>query len=341
MGEVIAGIPFSLEELSGIRPVEDSQQSKEFYWNAAGYRLDGAKVRDLVVKKLSKLTEQLKSEFKVAPGIGIIQSGDDTASNTYVSIKERKATEAGFKVIREQYKAGTDQKTLLEKIKEFNTRDDIHGFIVQLPLLPEENFSVEEIISSIDPLKDADCFHPFNVGEFYTGDSYLLAPATAQGSLIILKVYGVPMADREGRPYAAAIAGRSDIAGKPFGRVLEAKCNDYNLSYHLMNSRSDTHGIFRSGNYQVLVSAVGKIEFTPEDVPHGTPMLIDVGTNFIPNPDPDAKRKTIQCGDFDPAAYGNARVIIPSPGGTGPGTVTALLVNAFNLAAKSAGYRPH
>ena len=345
----VGSLNFTLDELSKIRHIYDQKELIEFYNSSdlRGFRLNGKNVRDLIVRKLRTLTEQMYSETGKVPGLGIIQSGNSAESNTYVNIKAKKANEAGFQVFIVKFKNGAEQEEIIEKIRALECNDDVHGFIVQLPLLPEENFCLEQIITAINPKKDADCFHPYNTGSFYSGDSYTLAPATPQGTLMILQAYGVPLQDFDGKPFAAAISGRSDIAGKPFGRILESKSNNFNVSYHLMNSRTDTKTFFRTGSYQILISAIGRANYyTSNDIPVNTPLIIDVGVNFIKNPDHkhgekgNASKEFIQVGDFHKDAYSNAKVVVPSPGGSGPGTVAALLVNTWNLACAMEKYKP-
>ncbi|MBT7368204.1 bifunctional 5,10-methylenetetrahydrofolate dehydrogenase/5,10-methenyltetrahydrofolate cyclohydrolase [Candidatus Woesearchaeota archaeon] len=343
----IGGLEFSLDELAHIRPEKDLNKLEQFYQDPTlkNFKLKGNKVRDLIVSKLNQSSDQFEKQTGKRPGLGIIQSGDLLQSNTYVKIKEKKAVEAGFNVFKAKFKDCVDQKMIEDKIIEFNNSDLVHGFIIQLPLIPQEKFNIGELIKQIDPTKDADCFHPYNVGLFYSGDGYALAPATPQGTLMILQAYGIHLEHEDKTIYSAAISGRSDIAGKPFGRIIEAKQNNYNVDYHLMNSRTDTKKFFKTGSYNILISAIGKANYyRPEDVPQTTKIIIDVGVNFIKNPNyvAGAKgkkgREFIQVGDFHKTAYEKAKIVVPSPGGSGPGTVAALLVNTWKLACKKENF---
>jgi methylenetetrahydrofolate dehydrogenase (NADP+) / methenyltetrahydrofolate cyclohydrolase len=337
---VLGKISFNLEELTEIR--------SEINPNILGNMLDGVKVRNLIVGKLEKLVFIMQQSIGIVPGLGIIQTGDDLASNTYVNLKKKFASKAGFYIehIKIDEKWSQNHGSLLTAIHEFNENPKIHGFIVQLPLEPADNFDLDDVLSSIDPTKDADCLHPYNVGKFWSGDSYDLAPATPQGSLMILQAYGINPKKENGKysSFSVGIAGRSDIAGKPFARVFEAKSNGFNSAPHIMNSSIDVKNNFLRNNYDILISAIGIPEFfSMEDVPLGSYLIIDVGTNFIngnQGSENGIKGKLIQVGDFSREAYQNARFVIPSPGGSGPGTIAALIANTYNLACKKMNYFP-
>jgi methylenetetrahydrofolate dehydrogenase (NADP+) / methenyltetrahydrofolate cyclohydrolase len=337
---LVGKISFNLEELTEIR--------SEINSNIFGNMLNGVKVRNLIVGKLEKLVFIMQQSIGIVPGLGIIQTGDDLASNTYVNLKKKFASKAGFYIehIKIDEKWSQNHGNLLTAIHELNENPKIHGFIVQLPLEPANNFDLDDVLSSIDPTKDADCLHPYNVGKFWSGVSYDLAPATPEGSLMILQAYGISLKNNDDKysSFNIGIAGRSDIAGKPFSRVFEVKSNGFNSAPHIMNSNIDVKANFLKNNYDVLISAIGIPEFfSTEDVPLGTYLIIDVGTNFINSKlvnENSGIGKPIQVGDFSKEAYMKARFFIPSPGGTGPGTIAALLSNTYYLACKKMDYFP-
>ncbi len=333
----IGGLQFDLEELSGIREESTFDKLAQFYADPhLNYRLSGVKVRDLIVSKLAQENLKFESAYSVKPGLGIIQVGHDAASDAYANAQKRYAEKANFELFFESVPEHSKHRNLMEKIAEFNNNANIHAYIVEFPL--PDTFDEEAVRAAIDIRKDADCFHPYNEGLFYTSNEPGILPATAFGVEMILEAYGIPMTKQEEnaltgetQEYAllAAIAGRGNVTGKPIARTLE---REFSIACLLLNSGSNTPSAFRSGVYDILIGATTKpYHFTAEDVPLGTKLIIDVGT--FRNPKPDGIPKIV--GNFRPEAYEKAKFYVPSPGGTGPCTVAGLLANAHFLAKLS------
>ncbi len=265
-----------------------------------------------------KIRQELKNEVTylrnegIVPGLAVILVGEDPASNTYVRNKENACREVGIysKVFR--YATSVAEETLLEKIFELNDNPQFHGILVQLPL--PEHIDKTKIIYAINPLKDVDGFHPYNIGNLSLGKEYLV-PCTPKGIMVLLKEINYPLRGKH-----AVIIGRSNIVGKPMGQLLLNE--DATVTY--CHSRTkNLHDFTR--NADVLISAVGKAHFIgAEHIKNGA-VVIDCGMNrdSFGNLCGDVKTDEV----LEKVSY-----ITPVPGGVGPMTVTMLLANTIYAA---------
>lgn len=276
--------------------------------------IDGKEIAQAVRKEIAGEVAMLRTK-NVVPGLAVVLVGDNQASRTYVTNKQKACQELGMNSVLIELPDSVSQDKLVAKINELNEDAAIHGILVQLPL--PKHIEEKEIIESISPDKDVDGFHPVNVGRMMTGqDTYL--PCTPYGILEMLKFIGY---DLEGKH--AVVVGRSNIVGKPVGQLL---LNE-NATVTYCHSRTKDLA-YHTKQADLLVVAVGiRNVVTAEYVKEGA-VVIDVGMNR----DDEGKL----CGDVsfeDVKAV--ASYITPVPKGVGPMTITMLMKNTLKSAKKA------
>lgn len=273
--------------------------------------IDGVEIAKKVREDIAQQVAGLKEEG-IIPGLAVILVGDNQASKTYVSMKEKACQQLGMHSVLIKLPETTSQEELLAEINELNKDEKIHGILVQLPL--PKHIDENAVIEAISPAKDVDGFHPVNVGKMMIGqDTYY--PCTPYGVMVMLKYIGCNPAGKH-----AVIVGRSNIVGKPQGQLLLNK--DATVTY-CHSKTVDMAKITKEAD--ILVVAVGKRNvITSEHVKPGA-IVIDVGMNR----DDEGKL----CGDV---AYDEvkeiASYITPVPKGVGPMTITMLLHNTVKSA---------
>ena len=257
------------------------------------------------------------------PGLAVILVGDDPASAIYVRSKERASEKAGFKssVIRMQ--DDTSRQELIAQIRKLNGDKSIHGILVQLPL--PKHINEEEVINSISPLKDVDCFHPENFGRLFAGNQ-IVEPCTPKGIMRLLEYYKIEIKGRN-----ALIIGRSNIVGKPIAMLLMQK----HATITIAHSRTADIPLL-ARNSDIIVSAIGKAGFVTGDMVKEGASVIDVGINRIDDPQSEKGYRVVGDVDFDTVSL-KAGAITPVPGGVGPMTIAMLLQNSLELAKLQAG----
>ena len=275
-------------------------------------RIDGKAVSAEVRAEVARQVEALKAEHGLCPGLAVVIVGEDPASRIYVNNKKKACQATG--IYSEEYALpeSTTQAQLLELVETLNRKEDIHGILVQSPL--PKGLDEKAVVEAIDPHKDVDAFHAYNVGKIMMGDYHFL-PCTPAGIMALLEAYQIPV---EGK--RCVVIGRSNIVGKPMAMLLLHQ----NGTVTICHSR--TKGLPEiTRQADILVSAVGKAGFvTPEMVKPGA-VVIDVGMNR------DASGKL--CGDMDFAGVEPlASYITPVPGGVGPMTIAMLLKNTVTAA---------
>lgn len=277
--------------------------------------IDGKAVSAEVRAEIKAETEKFISESGITPGLAVIIVGNNPASQVYVRNKKRACGEVGFFSSVIEMPEETTESELLDKIAELNSDEKIHGILVQLPL--PKHISEEKIILAIDPKKDVDAFHPYNVGRIVTGD-YDLAPCTPSGVMELLRRYGISVRGKE-----CVIAGRSNIVGKPMALLMLSAdatvtvCHSKTANLAEVCRRAD-----------ILITAIGKPKFFGADAVKDGAVVIDVGINRTD----DGKL----CGDVDfDAVLDKVSTITPVPGGVGPMTITMLLRNTLSATKKA------
>ena len=265
----------------------------------------------------AKIKERIRESAAALPrkpGLAVILVGDDPASRVYVTSKRKDCEECGFYSEEYALPAETTQGTLLALVDELNRREDIDGILCQLPL--PRGLNEKEVLLAIDPAKDVDCFHPFNVGRLTIGEP-VFQPCTPGGVMELLREYGV---DPSGK--RCVVLGRSNIVGKPMGLLL---LHAHGTVVTCHSKTPDLAAIAREAD--ILVSAVGKAGLVTGDMVKEGAVVIDVAMNR------NAEGKL--CGDvcFDEAAA-KASYITPVPGGVGPMTRAMLMKNTLTAAKR-------
>lgn len=247
-----------------------------------------------------------------APGLAVVIVGEDPASQVYVRNKAKACEEVGFYSEVHRLPAETTQDGLDALIDRLNADPKLHGILVQLPL--PAHLDAEEVTLRIDPRKDVDAFHPYNVGKMVLGDPVFL-PCTPAGVMELLRRSGVDPAGKH-----CVVVGRSNIVGKPMAHLLLAA----NGTVTVCHSRTpDLASVTREAD--ILVSAVGRAHFITADMVRPGAVVIDVGMNR------DENGKLVGDVDF-PSVSPLCSFITPVPGGVGPMTITMLLQNTLTAA---------
>lgn len=271
-------------------------------------RIDGTA---LAAKVKTQVREEAASMPR-RPGLAVIIVGDNPASRVYVNSKRKDCEECGFYSEEYALLASTPQQDLLELIEVLNHREDIDGILVQLPL--PDGFNEEQVLLAIDPAKDVDCFHPYNVGKLMIGEP-VFQPCTPGGIMEMLKEYGIDPAGKR-----CVVLGRSNIVGKPMAMLL-LHGNGTVVMCH--SKTPDIKELAASAD--ILVSAVGKVGLVTADMVKEGAVVIDVAMN--------RNEEGKLCGDvcYDDVA-GKAAFITPVPGGVGPMTRAMLMKNTLTAA---------
>jgi methylenetetrahydrofolate dehydrogenase (NADP+) / methenyltetrahydrofolate cyclohydrolase len=299
--------------------------------------LDGAPVAAQIKQEVAREVKELALRG-VRPGLAAVLVGHVPASEIYVRSKVQACEELGLysDLITPPETVTTEE--MLDLIGALNSRDDIDGILVQLPLPRQVDAKV--LLDAIDPAKDVDGFHPVNAGRLQAGRP-ALAPCTPAGVIQILKRSGIPIAGAN-----AVVIGRSDIVGKPAAMLLLHE----NATVTICHSKTrDLAAVTREAD--ILVAAIGRPGFvTPEMVKPGA-TIIDVGINrvtvpadfekfFAGNPKREAafaKRGSVVIGDVHPAAFEVSGAYTPVPGGVGLLTIAMLMSNTVRAAQMRRG----
>ncbi len=281
-----------------------------------------AEIRAELKAEVARLAEQ-----GVVPGLGVILVGDDPASHSYVTGKERACEEMGIYSDDNRLPAETTQAELMDLVAKMNANPKINGILVQLPL--PDHLDESEVLLAIDPAKDVDGFHPVSVGKMVIGEKTFLS-CTPHGVLHLLLRSGVTL---EGAH--VVIVGRSNLVGKPLANMLIQKSPTGNATVTVCHTRTrDLAGHTRQAD--ILVAAVGRPHTITGDMVKDGAVVIDVGVNRVE--DVTKKRGYRLVGDVDfEAVKEKASLITPVPGGVGPMTITMLLYNTVESAKRAAG----
>ena len=284
--------------------------------------LDGKATSAEIKAEIAQEVAQRLREGKPAPHLVAILVGHDGGSETYVASKIKTCSELGFRSTLIRFEEDVTEARLLETIEKLNHDDDVHGFIVQLPL--PKHINEQRIIEAVDPRKDVDGFHPINVGRMSIGLPCFVS-ATPQGIIELLKRYKV---DTQGKH--CVVLGRSNIVGKPMAQLLLHKGNPGDCTVTVCHRRTPNIKELCL-EADIIVAAIGVPEFLKADMVRPGAVIIDVGTTRVP----DASKKSgfRLSGDvaFDEVAP-KASYITPVPGGVGPMTIVSLMLNTLQAA---------
>ena len=284
--------------------------------------IDGKKLAAETRAEIARGVAALKAEKGVTPGLAVILVGDNPASVSYVTAKEKACREAGMLSREIRMPATVAEDELIAAVEKLNADPAIHGILVQLPL--PKGFSEKRVIDAIAPEKDVDGFTPVNVGRMLIGDDCFL-PCTPHGILKLIEVTGMDLAGKH-----AVVIGRSNIVGKPVAALLSRK--SVNATVTLCHTGTkDLKAFTRTAD--VVVVAAGRPNTLTGDMLKPGAVVIDVGVNRVP--DATKEKGYRLCGDADFASCAEvASAITPVPGGVGPMTITMLLWNTLESARK-------
>ena len=277
--------------------------------------LDGKKVAQKLKDRLKIDIENIKSKFDCVPGLAVVQVGNVAASSVYVKAKTKAAKEVGINVFDHHLEATTNQDELINLINQLNNSEDVDGILVQLPL--PKTINEEVVLNSILPEKDADGFHPLNVGKLSIcpkNDENLMIPCTPYGCLLLLKELNIELVGKN-----AVVIGRSNIVGKPMTQLLLKE----SCTVTTVHSKTvDIESICK--NADILIVAIGKPEFVNKDWVKEGAVIIDVGINRVKINEKKSKLVgDVLFNDVEP----KVSAISPVPGGVGPMTIACLLRN--------------
>ena len=283
-------------------------------------------IRGELTERVSKLKER-----GVTPGLVMIRVGEDPASVSYVSGKEKAAEEIGVWSQTVVLPEAASEEELLSKVREMNKAEHVDGILVQLPL--PKHIDADKVLNLIDPAKDVDGFHPVNVGKMLIGDPYFM-PCTPHGAVELMIRSGNPP---EGKH--VVICGRSNIVGKPLMAMLVQKNKRANATVTVVHTGTKNMAeITRQAD--ILVAAMGSPEVIKADMVKEGAVVIDVGVNRVgwkPSKKDPSKQVPDLRGDVEfETVKEKAGAITPVPGGVGPMTITMLMVNTVVAAERRA-----
>jgi methylenetetrahydrofolate dehydrogenase (NADP+)/methenyltetrahydrofolate cyclohydrolase len=278
--------------------------------------IDGKAIAAKVRGEVAQAVRDLASTG-LRPGLTVVRVGDDPASAIYVRGKRKDCEEVGIHSTEHHLPATTSQRELMALVARLNADREVHGILVQLPL--PKHLDERAVLDAIDPGKDADGFHPFNVGALSIGIPGTPRPCTPAGVMRLLDEAKV-----EPKGKRALVVGRSNIVGKPMALMLLER----HATVTIAHSRTADLAA-EVGRAEILVAAIGKAELVRGDWVREGAVVVDVGMNRLP----DGKL----VGDVEYAAAARrASAITPVPGGVGPMTRAMLLVNTIELARRAA-----
>ena len=302
--------------------------------------LDGKIIRDEIKAELGQQISELKAAG-ITPGLAAVLVGDDPASQIYVRSKVKTCESLGLYSEKIEWPADTSTERLLALVHDLNSRDDIDGILVQLPLPPQVDSKL--VLEAIDPAKDVDGFHPVSVGNLVRNRPGMV-PCTPAGIIEILRRSGITM-----KGARAVVIGRSDIVGKPMALLLLHN----HATVTICHSRTrDLPAVAREGD--ILVAAMGKPAFVTADFIKPGATVIDVGMNRLTTEEEVRKvyhdptvpleklkaKGSVLVGDVQPEdAREKAGAFTPVPGGVGPLTIAMLMSNTVQAATLRRGKR--
>ncbi|MCH7916443.1 MAG: bifunctional methylenetetrahydrofolate dehydrogenase/methenyltetrahydrofolate cyclohydrolase FolD [Planctomycetes bacterium] len=289
---------------------------------AAGI-IDGRQVAADMRDELKQEVSNLKDRG-IVPGLGVVLVGDDPASRSYVTAKERACDEIGIFSDDHRLSADTTQEALVALVQQMNEDPKINGILVQLPLPP--HIDEAEVLLAVNPDKDVDGFHPMNVGRMVVGQEAFL-PCTPHGVVQLLVRSNVTLQGAD-----VVIVGRSNIVGKPLANMLMQKSKTGNATVTVCHTHTkDMTSYTRRAD--ILIVAVGRPSTIGADMVKEGVVVIDVGVNRVE--DASKKRGYRLVGDVDfEGVKEKASLITPVPGGVGPMTITMLLHNTVESAKR-------
>ena len=292
--------------------------------------ISGNEVAKEIRGELTQRVSKLRA-LGVTPGLVMIRVGEDPASVSYVSGKEKAAEEIGVWSQTIVLPESASEEELLSKVEEMNKAEHVDGMLVQLPL--PKHINADKVLNLIDPAKDVDGFHPVNVGKMLIGDPYFM-PCTPHGAVELMVRSGNPPDGKH-----VVICGRSNIVGKPLMAMLVQKNKRANATVTVVHTGTKNMAEITT-QADILVAAMGSPEVIKADMVKEGAVVIDVGVNRVgwkPSKKDPTKQVPDLRGDVEfETVKEKASAITPVPGGVGPMTITMLMVNTVVAAERRA-----
>ena len=278
--------------------------------------IDGKAISKQIREEIAANRAEFTAKSGITPGLAVIIVGEDPASQVYVRNKRRACDEVGFYSESYELPANTTQEELEALVDKLNKDDNIHGILVQLPL--PKHLDETRVLLKIDPEKDVDAFHPYNVGKIMIGD-YSFLPCTPAGVMALIERSGIEVCGKK-----CVVIGRSNIVGKPMAMLLLHSHGTVTICH---SRTQNLASICKDAD--ILVAAIGKADFVGADMIKEGAVVIDVGMNRRA----DGKLTgDVNYAEVEPLAS----YITPVPGGVGPMTITMLMQNTLTAAKNKA-----
>nr|POF01237.1 c-1-tetrahydrofolate synthase, mitochondrial [Quercus suber] len=328
LSSILTPPPFSATKPSSSSTVHPPVHARRAFssspTNMTATKIDGTSIANGIRSGISKeIADKQAKNPRYRPSLVIVQVGDRSDSSTYVRMKLKAAEEANIDCRLEKYDGNITEIELLDKLEGFNNDPSVHGILVQLPL--PKHINEYEITSKVSDVKDVDGFGAGNLGELAKkGGRPLFVPCTPKGVMVLLEESGVDVTGKN-----AVVLGRSDIVGAPLSYLLRNADATVTVCHSKTQNLPD---IIKSAD--IVVAAIGKVGFVQGSWLKPGAVVIDVGTNYIPDDTKKSGQRLVGDVDFD-SAVEVASQITPVPGGVGPMTVAMLLRNVVNAADAS------
>ncbi len=286
--------------------------------------LSGKQLAQEMREEMKQETLELKEKYNIIPGLAVVLVGEDPASVSYVKGKRKACANIGIYSREENHPADMSEEKLLSLIRELNDDPKIHGILVQLPL--PEHIDETKILYAINPNKDVDGFHPFNVGKMMIGEDTFY-PCTPHGIQQLLVRNDIQIASSH-----IVIVGRSNLVGKPLANMLMQKKEHANATVTVCHTRTKDIGYFTK-QADIVVAAIGRPNTITEEMVSEGVVVIDVGVNRVEDASRERGYRLVGDVDFEKISQ-KASAITPVPGGVGPMTITMLLHNTIKSAKR-------
>ena len=280
--------------------------------------ISGKEVAQQIRAEIKAEVDELKQKYDVVPGLVTILVGENPASVSYVTAKNKTAKELGYNSIQDNQPEDISEEDLLALVEKYNNDDSIHGILVQLPL--PKHIDANKVLYAINPDKDVDGFHPVNVGRLVIGEA-IFKPCTPAGIQELLIRGGAQVSGAH-----TVVVGRSNIVGKPIANMLMQKGEGANSTVTVVHTGTKDIA-YHTKQADILIVAAGQPKAVTADMVKEGAAVIDVGVNRI-GKTPEGKAKLCGDVDYEPVKE-KASLITPVPGGVGPMTITMLMKNTL------------
>lgn len=282
--------------------------------------IDGTSIAARVRAEVGAAVAAMKADHGYEPGLATVLVGQDTASATYVRMKQKACAEVGIRSIGHELPASISQSELIDRVAALNADPAVNGILVQLPL--PKHIDEEAVLNTIDLTKDVDGFHPVNIGRLaMKGRDPLFIPCTPYGCMVLLEEAGAKLDGAN-----AVVVGRSNIVGLPMAMLLQKA----NATVSICHSRTKDMKAYLS-MADVVIAAVGRANMIKGDMLKPGAIVIDVGINRVDDASQKRGYRLVGDVDFD-SAREVAGAITPVPGGVGPMTIAMLMKNTLHAA---------